>query len=200
MKIVNDIVAALLHFESMNLIVSDLTIPNCLLITNKDESLRIKLSDYAKFDDRFASRYVQKMPIRWLPGDLVIGVNFNIFLFFSSNFRFVHFQDEIWSIKNNSFMFGTFLFELFHLASMIPYKDLSDEQVLEFYHRTWSHSKDNSIEPSVLCFATYFPRPILCHDRLYALMERCLSWSTSDRPSFREISLCLNETTTVICE
>ena len=74
MKIVEDVVSALVHLESLNLIVCDLTLPNCLLMTNKDQSLTVKLSDYAKYDDRLASRYVQRMPIRWLPGDLVIGV------------------------------------------------------------------------------------------------------------------------------
>jgi hypothetical protein len=93
-------------------------------------------------------------------------------------------------------MFGTLLFELFHLGSLIPYKDLQDDEVLQFYRDLWTHSKQNSIEPSVLSFSTYFPRPILCNDRLYALIERCLSWSSLDRPSFREITLCLDETTT----
>jgi hypothetical protein len=105
-------------------------------------------------------------------------------------------KDEIWSIHTNTFMFGTLLFELFHLGSLIPYKDLQDDEVLQFYRDLWTHSKQNSIEPSVLSFSTYFPRPILCNDRLYALIERCLSWSSLDRPSFREITLCLDETTT----
>ena len=92
-------------------------------------------------------------------------------------------------------MFGTLVFELFHLGSRIPYQDLSDDDVLEFYREFWSNSKQNSIEPSVVCLPKYFPRPSLCNDRLYALIERCLSWSNFDRPSVREIMLCLDETT-----
>ncbi len=93
-------------------------------------------------------------------------------------------------------MFGTLLFELFHLGSYIPYNDLNDEEVLQFFRNIWSNSKQNGIELSVLCFSTHFPRPTLCNDRLYALIDRCLSWSSFDRPSFRELSLCLDETTT----
>jgi hypothetical protein len=107
-----------------------------------------------------------------------------------------YFKDEIWSIHTNIFMFGTLIFELFHLGSLIPYKDLQDDEVLQFYRDLWTNSKQNSIELSVLSFSSYFPRPILCNDRLYALVERCLSWSSFDRPSFREIALCLDETTT----
>lgn len=52
----------------------DLTLPNCLLFTRDDSSSTVKLSDHAKLDDRYASRYVQRMPMRWLPGDIAIGV------------------------------------------------------------------------------------------------------------------------------
>jgi hypothetical protein len=97
-------------------------------------------------------------------------------------------------------MFGTLIFELFHLGLYIPYNDLNDDEVLQFYRDLWTNSKENSIEPSVLCFSTYFPRPTLCNDRLYALIERSTSWSSLDRPSFREITLCLNETTTMISQ
>jgi hypothetical protein len=93
-------------------------------------------------------------------------------------------------------MFGTLLFELFHLSKYIPYNHLHDDEVLQFYRDLWINSKQTSIELSVLCFSRYFPRPTLCNDRLYALIERCLSWSSLDRPSFREITLCLDETNT----
>jgi hypothetical protein len=95
-------------------------------------------------------------------------------------------------------MFGTLLFELFHLGLYIPYNDLNDDQVLEFFRDVWTNSKENSVEPSVFCFTKHFPRPNLCNDRLYALIERCLSWSSLDRPSFREIHLCLDETITTV--
>ncbi len=93
-------------------------------------------------------------------------------------------------------MFGTLFFELFHLGLYIPYNDLNNDEILKFYRNSWINLKQNSIESSVLCFSTYFSRPILCNDRLYALIERCLSWSSLDRPSFREIILCLDETIT----
>jgi serine/threonine protein kinase len=78
MGFLNEIVSGLVHLESLNIITSDLTLPNCLLFNNKT----IKLSDYAKQDDRYVSRYVQQMPVRWLPGDIVTKVKivFRIFL------------------------------------------------------------------------------------------------------------------------
>ncbi|CAF1177879.1 unnamed protein product [Adineta steineri] len=175
MGFLNEIISALVHLESLNIIIRDITLPNCLLFNDKT----IKLSDFAKNDDRYVSRYVQQVPVRWLPGDVITG-------------------DENWSIYTTTFMFGTLLFELFHLGLYIPYNDLQDDEVLQFYRDLWSHSKQNGIEPSVLCFSTHFPRPTLCNDRLYALIERCLSWSSLDRPSFKELSLCLDETTTVL--
>ncbi|CAF1033552.1 unnamed protein product [Adineta ricciae] len=177
MDYLNQIISALVHIESLKIIIRDLTLPNCLLF----DSQTIKLSDYAKKDDRYSSRYVQQIPIRWLPGDIIAG-------------------DENWSIQTTIFMFGTLLFELFHLGLYIPYHDLNDDEVLQFFRDVWSNSKQNGIEPSVLCFATHFPRPTLCNDRLYALIERCLSWSSLDRPSFRELSLCLDETATVLSQ
>jgi len=71
MGFLNEIVSGLVHLESLNIILHDLTLPNCILFDNKT----IKLSDYAKQDDRYASRYVQQIPIRWLPGDIVTRVN-----------------------------------------------------------------------------------------------------------------------------
>ena len=76
MRYLNQLVSALNHLESLNIIVRDLTLPNCLLFDQKI----VKLSDYAKYDDRFVRRYVQQMPIRWLPGDIVTGV-MNCFFF-----------------------------------------------------------------------------------------------------------------------
>jgi hypothetical protein len=76
MEHLHDIVAGLVHLESLNMIVRDLTLPNCLLFDDGPTGrCSIKLSDYAKHDDRYASRYFQGLPIRWLPGDVVIGVN-----------------------------------------------------------------------------------------------------------------------------
>lgn len=79
MEYLNEIVSALVYLESLNIIIRDLTLPNCLLFNNKT----IKLSDYAKKTDRYVSRYVQQMPIRWLPGDIVTKVNNIICLEFS---------------------------------------------------------------------------------------------------------------------
>lgn len=70
MEYLNGIVSALIYLESSNIIICDLTLPNCLLFDNNI----IKLSDYAKQDDRYVSRYVQQIPIRWLPGDIVTRV------------------------------------------------------------------------------------------------------------------------------
>lgn len=53
------------------MIIRDLTLPNCLLFDKQT----IKLSDYAKKDDRYATRYVQQAPVRWLPGDIITGVS-----------------------------------------------------------------------------------------------------------------------------
>jgi serine/threonine protein kinase len=82
MEFVNQIVSALVHLESLNIIIRDLTLPNCLLFNNKTSNSTIKLSDYAQQDDRYVSRYVQQMPVRWLPGDLVTGVN----IFYKPNY------------------------------------------------------------------------------------------------------------------
>lgn len=76
MGYLNDLVSALIHLESLNIILRDLTLPNCLLFNDKT----VKLSDYAKYDDRFVRRYVQQMPIRWLPGDIVTGVMISFFV------------------------------------------------------------------------------------------------------------------------
>jgi serine/threonine protein kinase len=76
MEYLNGIVSALIYLESSNIIICDLTLPNCLLFDNNI----IKLSDYAKQDDRYVSRYVQQIPIRWLPGDIVTRVTNYFFL------------------------------------------------------------------------------------------------------------------------
>lgn len=88
MEYLHDIVSALVYLESLNIIIQDLTLPNCLLFNNKT----IKLSDYTKFDDRYVSRYVQQMPIRWLPGDIVTKVN----QFFIYNFQILFLSSTIY--------------------------------------------------------------------------------------------------------
>ena len=74
LRFLHDLVAGLVHLEALNLIVRDLTLPNCLLFEHEDQSWTVKLSDYARLNDRFASRYVEQLPMRWLPGDVVTGV------------------------------------------------------------------------------------------------------------------------------
>ena len=85
MEYLNQIISALVHIESLKIIIRDLTLPNCLLF----DSQTIKLSDYAKKDDRYSSRYVQQIPIRWLPGDIITGVNqcfaFSLFSFVTTS-------------------------------------------------------------------------------------------------------------------
>ena len=78
-RFLNEIVAGLLHLESLKLIVRDLTLPNCLLLKKEEQTWTVKLSDHAKQDDRYASRYVQRIPMRWLPGDIMIGVTIQRF-------------------------------------------------------------------------------------------------------------------------
>ena len=84
MEFLNGIVSALVHLESLGIIVDDLTLPNCLLFDNEDKPLTVKLSDYAKHDARYLSRYVHDVPIRWSPGDAVTGVRNSLVVEFTT--------------------------------------------------------------------------------------------------------------------
>ncbi|CAF1229025.1 unnamed protein product, partial [Didymodactylos carnosus] len=168
---VEQIVSALSYLELSNIIHHDLTLPNCLLYVDNHQST-IKISDYASLDDKYDIRYhtvgEQKLAIRYLPTEAVI-------------------KDD-WSLQTNSYMFGTLLWEMFNFAQKIPWSNLNDEELFLLFEK-WTLEGINTNEITL-----GFERPQLCTDRLFALIERCLSSTNSDRPSFREISLCLNET------
>ena len=78
------------------------------------------------------------------------------------------------------------LWEILQLASVRPYAEHSDEEILSSL-RAMQETSDNDDEARW----KLLERPQLCPKEVYELMLECWQRDPNDRPSFREIHLFL---------
>ncbi|KAJ8361439.1 hypothetical protein SKAU_G00179640 [Synaphobranchus kaupii] len=144
------------HLSSLHFVHRDLAARNCLISAQR----RVKVSVLSLSKDVYSSEYYRhrqaKIPLRWLPAESVFADDFST-------------KTDVWS-------FGVLMWEVFSYG-VLPYTDLSDQEVLEVL-------KEGKLNLAV---------PESCPSRVYKLMLRCWSLSPKERPSFTELVTALGE-------
>ena len=89
-----------------------------------------------------------------------------------------------YTTKSDVWSFGVCLWEILQLASVRPYANLDDEEILAGLEAL--HESSEAVD-----VLRPLERPPLCPKELYELMLECWKRDDAARPSFREIHLFL---------
>ncbi|XP_064173136.1 inactive tyrosine-protein kinase 7-like [Anguilla rostrata] len=143
------------HLSARHFVHGDLAARNCLISAQR----RVKVSALSLSQDVYSSEYYQyrqaRIPLRWLPAEAVFEDDFT--------------KADVWS-------FGVLMWEVFS-HGVLPYAELSDEEVLEAL-------KEGTLKLAV---------PENCPSRIYRLMLHCWSLSPKEHPSFSELLSALGQ-------
>ena len=109
--------------------------------------------------------------------------------------KFYHLQPFIslqckYTTKSDVWSFGVCLWEILQLASVRPFAEHSDEEILASL-RSMQQTAENGNDDDEEARWKLLERPQLCSKEVYELMLECWQRDPNDRPSFREIHLFL---------
>ena len=154
---------AMKYLASHNCIHRDLAARNCLV----GKSNIVKLSDFGMSRSLYESHYYiikgrAVLPVRWMSSECFSGK-------FSVN-------SDIWA-------FGVTMWEIFTLAKVLPYEDLSDAEV----------AQDARKGPSRMLLT----RPKSCPQEVFDIMKKCWAFEPNARAPFHELFSDLSSLTEI---
>ncbi|XP_035790083.1 tyrosine-protein kinase-like otk isoform X1 [Anopheles albimanus] len=134
----------------------DLATRNCII--SSDFSAKISMPALAR--DKYSREYCrhrnQLMPVRWLAPEC--------------------FHEDDWSIKSDVYAFAVLVWELFTNATELPFKELTDEEVIS------SAAQPGKLERQV---ADGTP------EALHKILTSCWSTNPKERPSFSQLVVAI---------
>ncbi|CAI7990953.1 Class II receptor tyrosine kinase, partial [Geodia barretti] len=151
--IASQIASGMQYLASLKFVHRDLATRNCFITTNNF----IKVGDVGVNTSLYQSSYYRirgnrMMPIRWMATEC-----------FSGKF----------SEKSDVWAFGVTMWEMFTLAKQLPYRHLSDEEVIH-----------NSLKREYRQFPV---KPVACPQPVYDVMEKCWAVDMRHRLTFQKL-------------
>jgi serine/threonine protein kinase len=158
---------AMQYLEQKRVVHRDLAARNCFVGRN----LTVRVGDFGMSRNLYTNDYFKVtgnavLPIRWSAWESIILGKFTT-------------QSDVWS-------FGVTCFETFRLCRERPLESMTDEQVI---HRMVSLYK----ERSSLTIIPWLPKPDICPEGVWEIIEKCWMRDADKRPTFKHLNQLLNE-------